>query len=248
MLYWVDMKKYGVAAFEHDEENYRKFNKPLFENHQEELNNQLQTFQVKLIHFAKKHNHELRQNPDFRSKFMHMCSTIGVDSLSIFDRDRHLFNVNDFYYEICVRIIEICRDTRDINGGVISIAELHKGYFKNLRVRVSDIEKSLEMLLSLDGGFETFVIRGEKYLRSVPHELTVDQANILEVCSILGYATISLLQANLNWSRIRSKSALDQMVANGLLWVDKQGGTETLFWDPSWISKLQDLKAPTLYQ
>lgn len=67
--------------------------------------------------------------------------------------------------------------------------------------------------------------------------MTSDQTKILEICSILGYSSISLLKANLGWEAVRSKSALDEMVANGLLWIDYQGGAEALYWDPSWITR-----------
>ncbi|MCG8711155.1 hypothetical protein JHU04_004554, partial [Brenneria sp. 4F2] len=95
-------------------------------------------------------------------KFIRMCSSIGIDPLSLFDKDKHLFNVNDFYYEICVKVIEICRKTKDMNGGVLSFDELEKSYFRKLKVDMKDLEKSIDMLQSLDGGFEIFQIRGKK--------------------------------------------------------------------------------------
>ena len=123
-----------------------------------------------------------------------------------------------------------------MNGGVISFEELEKVHFRKLKVGIDDLEKSIDMLKSLEC-FEIFQIRGKKFLRSVPNELTSDQTKILEICSILGYSSISLLRANLEWEAVRSKSALDEMVANGLLWIDYQGGVEALYWDPSWITK-----------
>ncbi|AET41160.1 ESCRT-II subunit protein SNF8 Ecym_7326 [Eremothecium cymbalariae DBVPG len=228
------MKRYGVAALDESDHGYKTAGANLGRQGQE-LKDQLSVFQERLVKFAKDHNKELRANPDFRAKFMKMCSTIGIDPLSLFDKDKHLFHVNDFYYEICVKVIEICRKTKDLNGGVISFNDLYKGYFKMTKVQMNDLEKSIEMLGSLEGGFESFSIRGKKYLRSVPNELTGDQAKILEICTILGHASISLLRANLEWKSVRSKAVLEKMVANGLLWVDDQADGDTLYWDPSWI-------------
>lgn len=230
------MKRFGLAAFDDNErDDYKNISATVLERQSAELNEQLSVFQEKLIAFAKKHNGEIQGNPEFRSKFMRMCASIGIDPLSLFDKDEHLFNLNDFYYEVCVKVIEVCRQTKDKNGGVLSFDELEKGFFKGLKVEMSDLEKSIDMLKTLDGGFEIFEIRGKKFLRSVPNELTNDHTKILEICSILGYGSISLLRANLGWTVIRSRAVLIEMVANGLLWIDEQADAETLYWDPSWM-------------
>lgn len=232
------MRKFGVSAFDelNSRDSYNAQNLT-FSRQTEELDAQLKIFQDRIAEFAKVHNDELKGNPDFRNKFMHMCTTIGIDPLTLFNKDRHLFTVNDFYYEVCVKVIQICRETKDMNGGIISFNELKTVYFEKMGVNDTDLEKSIKMIEDLDGGFEIFKIRGDLFLRSVPNELTGDQTKILEICSILGYASISILRANLKWSKLRSRAALDEMVANGLLWIDDQSGAEVLYWDPSWITK-----------
>ncbi|QLG74859.1 hypothetical protein HG535_0H01860 [Zygotorulaspora mrakii] len=232
------MRRFGLAAFDDQKEGkYESISNTVLERQSQELNEQLVVFQEKLITFAKKHNREIQGNPEFRSKFMRMCASIGIDPLSLFDKNEHLFDLNDFYYEICVKVIEICRQTKDKNGGVISFDELEKGFFRNVNVEIGDLENSIKMLESLESGFEIFEIRGKKFLRSVPNELTDDHTRILEICSILGYASISLLRANLNWTSVRSRAAVVEMVANGILWTDEQADAETLYWDPSWMVK-----------
>lgn len=232
------MSRFGLAAFDNaqEKEKFEGVSTVVLQRQSAELEEQLKVFQERLVKFAKKHNREIRANPEFRTKLLRMCSSIGIDPLSLFDKNEHLFNLNDFYYEICVKMVEICRETKDMNGGIISFEELEKSFFKGLNVSESDLQKSCEMLKSLDGGFELFEIRGKKYLRSVPNELTGDQTKILGICSILGYASNSLLRANLNWKSIRSRAVLHEMVANGLLWVDEQADAEVLYWDPSWIA------------
>lgn len=232
-----NMKRFGVSAFDITKDKYES---ETLQRQSREYEQQLKLFQDKLIQFAKSHNHELKENHEFKSKFIKMCNTIGIDPLSLFDKDCHLFNVDDYYYEICVKLIQICRDTKDINGGIMSLDELQKVYFTgSSKVTKDDLEKAIEMLNSLEGGFEIFQIRDHlKFLRSVPNELTPDHTKILEVCSVMGYASINLLQVNLQWERVRSKATLNEMVATGLLWIDDQcGGAERLFWDPSWITK-----------
>ncbi|SCV99996.1 LAFE_0B07118g1_1 [Lachancea fermentati] len=234
--------KFGLAAFDASwDRHYQDLSTNVLGRQTREFKEQLTIFQERLVEFAKDHNKELKENPEFRAKFIRMCASIGIDPISLFDRQRHLFDVNDFYYEICVKVIEICRKTKDLNGGVISFDELHKGYFIMLKVQIEDLEKSIEMLQSLDGGFEVFFIKGKKFLRSVPNELTDDQTKILEICSVLGYASISLLRVNLNWKPFRSDAILKEMVANGLLWTDNQAQGEVLYWDPAWIIRSSSL-------
>ncbi|KAH7581106.1 Vacuolar-sorting protein SNF8 [Nakaseomyces glabratus] len=232
------MPNFGLSAFDHlNDESYKNVSSNILERQSLELEQQLEVFQGRLIDFAKKHNKDLKANPEFRSRFLRMCSSIGIDPLEIFEKDQHLFNVDDFYYEISVKIIEVCRETKDMNGGVISFDELRNGYFKNLNVTMEDLEKSIDMIQVLDGGFKVFSIRGKKFLRSVPNEITGDQTKILEVCSIMGYASISLLRANFQWDAVRGRSVLEDMAANGMLWIDNQAGNEILYWDPSWIMR-----------
>jgi ESCRT-II complex subunit VPS22 len=35
-------------------------------------------------------------------------------------------DMNDFYFEVAVRVVELCRDTRDENGGLIGVEECRK--------------------------------------------------------------------------------------------------------------------------
>lgn len=86
---------------------------------------QLQSFKGRLEQFAVLHKHEIQKDPAFRAKFHSMCASIGVDPLT--SRKgiwSELLGVGDYYYELAVRIIEICVATRPTNGGIISLTEL----------------------------------------------------------------------------------------------------------------------------
>ncbi|SCU78713.1 LADA_0A07074g1_1 [Lachancea dasiensis] len=232
--------RHGLAAFNAERSEHYEATATLLSRQNRELDLQLNAFQEKLVDFAKDHNSELKANPDFRVKFIKMCSSIGIDPICLFDKERHLFDVNDYFYEICVKVIELCRHTQDLNGGVISFDELHKGHFQQLKVDMADLQKAVEMLETLDGGLEVFTIKNKKYLRSVPNELTNDHTKILEVCSVLGYASVSLLRINMDWMPVRSDAVLKEMVAKGMLWVDGQAAGETIYWDPAWIVRSHD--------
>ena len=60
-----------------------------------------------------------------------MCTAIGVDPLASSTNKKGSFwaemlgtSVNDFYFELAVRVVEVCRRTREENGGLIAIGEV----------------------------------------------------------------------------------------------------------------------------
>ena len=71
-------------------------------------------------------------------------------------------------------------------------------------------------------------------IRSVPKELNTDQSIMLEAIQVLGYVTVSILQLNLHWGRARAVAVIDDLVADSLVWVDKQA-EETEYWTPTFI-------------
>jgi len=78
---------------------------------------------------------------------------------------------------------------------------------------------------------------GERYIRSIPKELNPDQATCLEVAGILGYVSVSMLKVNLGWEDERSKSILEDLVIEGMVWID-DAGEEREYWIPRGISQL----------
>jgi len=60
-----------------------------------------------------------------------MCTAIGVDPLASSSNKKGNFwaevlggTVNDFYFELAVKVVEVCRRTRPQNGGLIAVAEI----------------------------------------------------------------------------------------------------------------------------
>jgi ESCRT-II complex subunit VPS22 len=54
---------------------------------------------------------------------------------------------------------------------------------------------------------------------------------VLEVIQVLGYVSVSMLQINLNWEKARAKTVMDDLLADGLVWVDLQSAEEE-YWSP----------------
>ncbi len=125
----------GLGAFDRrnlTSQQYAFHGNTLRAEHLSSLTTQLSVFQSLLQQFAVSHAKEIRSNPSFRAEFARMCNAIGVDPLASSSGKREGGNfwaqmlgrsVNDFYFELAVRVVEVCRATKGVNGGLIAVAE-----------------------------------------------------------------------------------------------------------------------------
>ena len=226
------------------------------ENHVNSLKTQLSVFQQLLHQFSVTHAKEIQRNPQFRAEFARMCNAIGVDPLATSHRKDGASrasgggsvwaqmlggSVNDFYFGLAVRVVEVCRATRAENGGMIALDEVKRRVQKGrgqvggeMEVSEDDLRRAVQSLEPLGSGFTIMRLGSTQMIRSVPKELNTDQSTVLEVIQVLGYVTVSMLQINLNWEKARSVAVIDDLVAESLVWVDLQC-YETEYWTPTVI-------------
>lgn len=150
-------------------------------------------------------------------------------------------SVNDFYFNLGVLIVEVCRSTRSENGGLISVADLRaliqkgRGVGGGLTVSDDDISRAVDSLQPLGACFSIMTIGHRQLIRSVPRELNNDQSTVLEAIQVLGYVTVSMLQVNLGWERARSCAVVEDLMVDSLVWVDTQAG-ENEYWSPAFMA------------
>lgn len=134
----------GLGAFTNrnqTSQSYATHGANLRSTHLASLQTQLSVFQSLLHSFALEHSSTIKSNPTFRAEFARMCNTIGVDPLAASNikgktgrkGEGGSFwtqilggDVNDFYFEVAVRVVELCRETRSENGGLIGVEECRK--------------------------------------------------------------------------------------------------------------------------
>lgn len=97
-----------------------------------------------------------------------------------------------------------------------------------------DVLRAVASLSPLGSGFTTMKLGHKQMIRSVPKELNTDQSTALEAIQVLGYITVAMLQLNLGWERARAVAVIDDLMADSLVWVDKQAD-ETEYWSPTFI-------------
>jgi ESCRT-II complex subunit VPS22 len=197
-----------------------------------------------------------------------MCNAIGVDPLAAsnvkgkkgeggnFWTQMLGGDVNDFYFEVAVRVVELCRETRGENGGLIGVQEcrervakgkgiggdlkvseyarVHIHILTKLMVLSDDILRAVKSLEPLGSGFAVINIGSKQMIRSVPKELNTDQATVLEVLQLLGNVTVSMLEVNLHWEKERATTVIEDLLASSHVWVDEQC-PEKEYWSPAYL-------------
>jgi ESCRT-II complex subunit VPS22 len=211
---------------------------------------QLETFEQELERYAVLHRDDIQRDPVLRAKFHEMCNRLGVDPLTsrkgIWTK---VLGIGDFYYELGVRIIQICVATRPINGGILSMSELlrllHTRSHSSVRARsgdgnpstsrqvvsADDIERAVKKLSVLGSGFCIVDIgRHDKVIRSVPVELSPDHTTVLNLCGATGYVTRSVIKRQLLWDDDRIADSLDFLLRKELAWLDEQSADGKAYW------------------
>ncbi len=240
----------GLGAFTNRtqaSQSYASHGSQLKSSNAASLQTQLSVFQSLLHTFALQHASDIKSNPTFRAEFARMCHAIGVDPLAGSNikgkKAESLWakvlghDVNDFYFEVAVRIVELCRATRGENGGLLGVKECCESVSKGkaigggLQVSEDDIIRAVKSLEPLGSGFKVIGIGIKQFIRSVPKELNTDQSTVLEVLQLLGSVTVSMLRVNLNWENARAMTVLEDLLADSLVWVDTQCA-ECEYWSP----------------
>lgn len=133
----------GLSAFDRHtitQAQYASHGNNLRTQQAQSLETQLSVFQSLLHQFSITHAKDIRSNPTFRAEFARMCNAIGVDPLASSHRKgggndtkggsvwAQMLggSVNDFYFELAVRVVEVCRETRAENGGMIVVNEVRQ--------------------------------------------------------------------------------------------------------------------------
>ncbi|KAK8922323.1 hypothetical protein H634G_00454 [Metarhizium anisopliae BRIP 53293] len=262
----MSRKGVGIGAFDRSRltsAHYASHGSSLRANNAQALETQLAVFRSLLQQFAQTHAKDIRSDPSFRAQFARMCTAIGVDPLSSSSSSgggpggsiwAQLLGktVNDFYFELAVRIVEMCSATRGENGGLIGLREVRERLSlgrvdssgNSSDISEDDVRRTVETLKPLGGSYGIVRVGRKEYIRSVPRELSNDQVAAVEAAQVLGYVSVSMLCDNLSWERARCRTVIDDLVAEGMLWVDKQTGGEWEYWSPTFMVDIDEGHAP----
>lgn len=260
----MSRKGVGLAAFDRSRitsAQYASHGNTLRSANAQALETQLSVFRSLLQQFAQTHAKDIRSSPSFRAQFARMCAAIGVDPLASSNSGSSSSggggsiwaqllgrSVNDFYFELAVRVVEVCGETRSENGGLIEVRKVKERIMMgrmegSQEITEDDILRAVGTLKPLGSSFSVIKVGSKPYIRSVPKELNTDQSAVLEAVQVLGYISVSMLMANLHWTRARAGTALDDLLGEGMLWIDKQAD-EWEYWSPGFMIEAQEIFSP----
>ena len=97
----------------------------------------------------------------------------------------------------------------------------------------------MKSLKPLGSGFSIVTVGRKQMIRSIPKELNTDQSTVLEAIQVLGHITCSMLEDNLGWENARAETAIDDLLADSLVWVDLQA-PEKEYWSPAFMNDFED--------
>jgi ESCRT-II complex subunit VPS22 len=219
--------------------------------------------EVKLTEFAKKHKKEIQNDPAFRKKFLEMCAPLGVDPLSSEKGFwKNMLGIGEFYYELAVKVAEVCLASRSRNGGIISVSEV-KTILQNRKSRFTftedgknsqlqkhgnkrgdetkysseDIIMSISKLSKLGNGFRTIKVGKSTMIVSVPTELDNDHMEVMKIAQDhQGRVTVqNIKDITITWHEDRIQRALDLLLSQGMSWMDtpSRHSNDVIYWFPS---------------
>ena len=227
-------------------EKFQNLGLSISNSQQEQLQTQLQVFQAALISFKEDYKDEIRHNENIRSVFSEICIAFGIDPLvvasTLGDDEKSKYERRN---QLCLKIIEWCMRTRPLNGGIIALDDLVRLINSDTWVNTdlhlvfteSDIMDAINHLSVLGKELEHVKIGKREYIKSISQELNPDQRAILDTADVLGYVSVSLLHDNFGWKRVRCRTSIDELVTNGILWVDIREKHETKYWITSWVNQ-----------
>jgi len=238
----------GIGAIQRKKESEAKFKERGTELASEQLSQlsiQMESFRSNLEEFAHKYSNDIRKNGQFRRQFQEMCASVGVDPLASskgFWAEKLGFG--DFYYEIGVQIVEICMATNHINGGIMTLDELRTRLLRSRsktrkeEITNDDVLRAINKLKVLGNGFCAIPVSGGRYIiQSVPGEMNMDHTRVLELAERNSFVTMNLLISTLKWDLPRLERVVNQLVSDGLCWVDDQS-SEKEYWFPGLFVKI----------
>jgi len=215
----------------------------------------IEKLQIKLADFAKKHQSDIQDDPAFRQQFLQMCAPLGVDPLVSqkgFWAKTLGVGIGDFYYELSVKVAEVCFATRSRNGGIMAVAEVcetlnraksrqgRKKKEKNSSLySKGDVAIAVKKLGALGGGFRIVRVGPSDMIVSVPTELDNDHMEIMTLAQDgRGCVTVDDVKQQLRWTEDRVERALNLLLHEGMAWRDDYHGI-SFYWFPSvWKEKM----------
>ncbi|KAF9196936.1 ESCRT-II subunit protein snf8 [Haplosporangium sp. Z 11] len=110
----------------------------------------------------------------------------------------------------------------------------------SMEITEDDVLRSIKTLAPLGSGFQVLQLGDKKMVSSVPRELNKDQSVVLAlVQKTNGHVNVNTIVERLGWEAGRSKTALDTLLEDSLMWIDQQAEPHE-YWVPGFFEPEDD--------
>ncbi|KAG9510298.1 Stress-induced-phosphoprotein 1 [Fragariocoptes setiger] len=242
-------KRVGIGAIHKEKQRQELFQQrgsDLAKEELERLSSQMIEFRDNLQEFARKYKKDIKRTGGFRRHFQQMCAVAGVDPLrSSANFWTKMLGVGDFYYELAIQIVEVFMSSSHRNGGIMPMDELisrvlssrnatNENLAKSDSVNAEDVINAIDKLSVLGGNIKILPSKGTYIIHAVPAELNSDHLLLTQLAhSNGGYITKPLMSINSDWPEQRISKAIDELIMEGLVWIDTQTADhEPSYWFP----------------
>jgi ESCRT-II complex subunit VPS22 len=200
----------------------------------------LSDFKTKLTEFALKYRSRIQDDPVFREQFVSMCDMVGVDPIQISKGSKTwlggIIGIGDFYSELAVQVLTQCMIQRKSTYGsllpVLKCFEL----IQTENVSLDDLKRAIKSLDCFGaGGVRIVTIAQDLFISSLPDEMSKDSSTILECYNTNAGKSLSELVDELQWPKQRIMHAVNNLMREGVLWVDEHEGITTYWVISLWL-------------
>lgn len=221
-------------------DRYQAVGAALAQKQRAALETQVEVFRMALLDFKRDHSDEIAEDPAVSGSFSEICIAFGIDPLVVTqDRDE-----GERSNQLALKVVEFCTKSRFLNGGIVSITDMLVSINKDTWLSEdlhmdfvqADVLKAIDHLAVLGSELRVVKIGKRQYIKCTPQELNLDQQLIIETAEMLGFVSVPMLRDNFGWKTVRCRTAIDELVTNGILWVDS-AEREVKYWTTSWINK-----------
>jgi ESCRT-II complex subunit VPS22 len=202
-----------------------------------QLVDNIQVLETRLKELAKKHESLIRRDPLVRIKFKQLADSLGIDLL---ESNANMFSkalgIGEYYYDLCVKIVEICIREKPYVGDMIPLTLVLKEMKRlkpNDNIQEQDIRMALEKVRVLGSGYDLIGLGdsiNNVYIRITPEDINADVMTLLRLANekaaenpMAPILTREDLTAPPRcWNPPRADKALRDAMSAGLCWVERE--------------------------
>ncbi|CDR94216.1 hypothetical protein, conserved [Babesia bigemina] len=215
-------------------EQWDSFSQTLSEETTEAFKRVADDFKADMCHFVEKYKNVINADPYFRLEFLEMCDLVDFDPLiHSYSSLSRILGLSSFYSMVTMRMLEICIQTRGLNGGLCEIRQVLDAFPKKAQIRADDILISIRECAAFGkNSIRTVRINDKTIIVTTPIVLGDDYSECLHLAAGLkrGVAVSDLIDG-LGWNHQKAQSLLNCFTRHQIAWIDEINNA-TYYWFP----------------